>query len=119
MRDASAHSRAPRRIDASRESRLRGANHPTTWEVGYRIGPALAAGRDRETADRGAAHHAGPRPHLRRAHWATYWTGPRNRPQKAVLRWRHPVLVAASSPEDIVPVERRVDEHGGPDGIGD
>lgn len=81
---------------------------PTTWLTGYRIGASLrlaeggsAAGEStRETG------RASPRPHIRRAHWHTYWTGPRSRPQKPVLKWLPPVPVGAG---EIVPTIREVE----------
>lgn len=84
---------------------------PTTWLTGYRIGATLRlAGIRSDDASRergaGEAGRASPRPHIRRAHWSTYWTGPRDRPQKPVLKWLPPVAVGAG---EIVPTIRRVE----------
>ncbi len=66
----------------------------TVWDVGLRIGPAIRRAHERET---GEGHPVGdrarPRAHIRRAHWATYWTGPRSGEQTAVLRWLPPIPV--------------------------
>lgn len=77
-----------------------------TWDVGWRVGAALAAGAHRDAADPGG-QHASPRAHLRRAHWHAYWTGPRTAPQTRRLRWVHPVLVGgdADRPAVIHPVD--------------
>jgi len=65
---------------------------PRVWEVGYRLATALRRAR-LGSADHGA--HAGPRPHLRRAHC---WTGPRESSERRlVLRWVLPTLVAAGA----------------------
>lgn len=76
-----------------------------TWDVGWRIGAALA-GPAHPTADHGGTHLS-PRPHVRRAHWHTYWVGPRTGPRTRQLRWLHPVLVGADGdrPAVIHPVD--------------
>lgn len=80
-----------------------GSTRVKLWEVGYRVGSTIRAGADR---DRNAptARHAGPRPHVRRAHWHHYWTGPRNQPdeRKLVLRWVHPTLVGGPTIIDTI-----------------
>ena len=86
----------------------------TTWLVGYRVGATLRKGAGGEYAEAGAgvgtrpSTHASPRPHIRRAHWHSYWTGPRKEPAKRrlMVKWIHPVLVGA---EGIVPTIRRVE----------
>lgn len=42
----------------------------------------------------GARPHASPRPHVRRAHWHGYWTGPHAATRKFDLRWLPPIPVA-------------------------
>lgn len=81
---------------------------PTTWLTGYRIGATLRlAGSGGKGEGEGTeAEKASPRPHIRRAHWHTYLTGPRDRPQKPVLKWLPPVPVGAG---EIVPVIRGVE----------
>ncbi len=69
---------------------------PIAWDVGVRLGAALAVAEARAAADgvaRGA--HASPRGHVRRAHWHHYWTGPRDSParRRLALRWLPPVGV--------------------------
>jgi len=83
---------------------------PTTWEVGLRVGAALHRARA-VAGDAGDGTHASPRPHVRRAHWHTFWVGPRSVPEqrKAVLRWLSPMLVGARSVEDLVPTVRPVE----------
>ncbi len=87
------------------ETRFFPAKKPTMWEVGYRIGEALEAYRSSERGTPGKPHttvpdgqagsHASPRPHIRRAHWHSFWTGPRKDPdkRKLVLKWLSPILV--------------------------
>jgi hypothetical protein len=62
------------------------------WEVGYRIGTALRASRAVPAGAHGGSH-AAPAPHLRRAHWHTYWTGPMDGERRQVLKWLAPMAV--------------------------
>jgi hypothetical protein len=80
-----------------------GVASPNVVEVGYRVGAALrASGRGNTTGD-GSQAHARPTPHVRAAHWHTYWYGPRtdSPARTARLRWISPILVNAG---DEVPV---------------
>ncbi|MGW5380743.1 hypothetical protein ACWESM_35395 [Nocardia sp. NPDC003999] len=63
-------------------------------DLGFDVGPALQAARRIDlTSETGTGSSSGSvRPHLRRAHWHTYWTGPRTAPTPEV-RWLHPILV--------------------------
>lgn len=85
--------------------RLYPPDRPRLWEVGWRTGPALEAAMERAESDWQGGAHTGPRPHLRRAHWHSYWTGQGR--SKLALRWLHPILVAATADEMPV-VEREV-----------
>ncbi|MEW6737933.1 MAG: hypothetical protein AB1489_42040 [Acidobacteriota bacterium] len=40
------------------------ASHPTTWEVGYRLGATLRAAKQREESENQGGTHSRPRPHL-------------------------------------------------------
>ncbi|WP_181065223.1 hypothetical protein [Nocardia nova] len=74
------------------------SRHPhgggTVVDIGFDIGPKLFDAWQ-------AASEATPessqqvRPHIRRAHWHTYWTGPRDNPT-ADVRWLHPILVRSA-----------------------
>jgi hypothetical protein len=92
---------------------------PRSWEVGYRIGAVIRRGL--AAIERSDAHsggdsesrpHARPRPHMRKGHWHSFWTGPLKGERKVVLHWLHPILVAAAGEEDpgIIPVIHRVAE---------
>lgn len=76
---------------------------PRLWNVGSRIGAKLKTAHERITSDREEepGGRARPRPHLRRAHWAIRWTGPRTQEQTPVLRWIQPTLVAADTDEEL------------------
>lgn len=90
-------------VDPDRpNARPRRAAHPAAspqvWEVGYRIGTALRKARVEHEAHGG--HHNSPAAHLRRAHWHTYWLGPKSEPERrrTELRWISPVLVGSDLP---------------------
>ena len=82
---------------------VRGPEEPRVWDVGVRISAAIRSFNGRPTAElaafEGAAasvSHASPRPHVRSAHWHTYWTGPRDAVfplRKPVMRWIPPLPI--------------------------
>lgn len=55
-----------------------------TWDVGYRYMKEDRARKEQETVISPSATHASPRPHMRRGHWHTYWTGPGRKERKVV-----------------------------------
>ena len=66
------------------------------WDVGERIGAALRRAAERPVSSNHescGAGHARPRPHIRSAHWTTYWKGPRTGTQIPVLRWIPPLPI--------------------------
>lgn len=83
----------------------------TVLDVGARLGAALrttttaipptdGTGDEPETTEHLGRH---PVPHMRRAHWHTYWTGPRTNPELRVakLRWVHMIQVGSNIPVTI------------------
>lgn len=82
---------------------------PLVWDVGARLGPALtlALSRPSSTDVPTTGTHASPRPHVRRAHWHHFRTGPRDGPQHLTLRWLPPIPVNLDI-GSIVPTVRRV-----------
>ena len=89
-----------------------------TWEVGTRIGTALRKAKraenepeetESEETVTNKQSHGTPRPHLRRAHWHSFWTGKRGGSErKLVLRWLPPIAVnidGAELPTVVTPVK--------------
>lgn len=75
--------------------------------MGVRLGAALR--RAYQAEQTGAERpHAGPRPHVRRAHWHGYWSGPRDGARRYDLRWLPPIAVALSDANELPAVVRRV-----------
>jgi len=82
-------------------------NQPRIWEVGVRMGAALRGALSNERAEGQGGSHASPRPHLRRAHWHGYWTGPRKGDQRLEMRWILPILVGKGEAPAVI---HRVEE---------
>ena len=75
-----------------RENRAKRRSSATWHDVGYRIGADLRAYRRYARAESG--HRGGTvRPHMRRAHWHRYWTGPMDGERRLVLKWLAPTAV--------------------------
>lgn len=105
----------PKRTKAG--PRLFAPDRPTTWDVGVRLGAALRrAYHASETGGDGT--HAGPRPHVRRAHWHGFRTGAMKREdgtpipagdREFKVRWLPPIPVnlddASELPATIRPVK--------------
>jgi len=79
---------------------VRAPEAPRVWDVGVRVSAAIRRfnGKAPVATESGAASsgHASPRPHVRSAHWHTYWTGPRDAVfplRKPVMRWIPPLPI--------------------------
>jgi len=74
------------------------------WTVGERIGASIRKYRNEEvrrSLDKKLdGTHANPRPHIRRAHWHHFWTGPKTGEQKLILRWLPPIPVGYDDEQD-------------------
>lgn len=99
MRDACGSSRSPGRPRPTKTRsgpRWFPAEQPTVWETGWRTGAALQKAREaRQATEPQGGTHASPLPHIRKAHWHSFWTGPRNEPerQRIVVKWLPPIPV--------------------------
>jgi hypothetical protein len=99
----------PRRPQPTRTKqgyKLFPADSVRRWDVGTRIGAALRSARERyEREDREAltSGRARPRPHVRRAHFHGFWTGPRADESKQELRvrWLPPIPVNTETPDEL------------------
>lgn len=79
--------------------RLFPPERPRIWRVGDRLGEAIRRAEGAEPAEPKAGPtgtHASPRPHIRRAHWHAYWTGPKSdlKARALVLKWLPPIPVS-------------------------
>jgi hypothetical protein len=106
----------PRQRPAPRRTRAGYRDHPPAapeiWETAYRLGHIIRQGRDLARAHDAEGRH-GPRPHIRRAHWHSFWCGPADR-RELRPRWLPPIPVATADDEAIVPTIHRVDRQTRP-----
>lgn len=92
--------------------RLFAADGPATWGVGVRLGAALRRAYQREETGANVAESGRTvRPHVRRAHWHTFVSGPRNNPQmqRRALKWLPPIPVAITDYDELPAVVRGVE----------
>lgn len=82
--------------------KLFAADGPAEWDVGVRMGAALRAAYQAEQATDAGGTHAGPRGHIRHAHWHGFRSGPKARDdgseiptaqRRYDLRWMPPIPV--------------------------
>jgi hypothetical protein len=99
----------PTPIQTRKGLRIFPPDDPTIWETGYRIGAPLRSAM-RQALGQAKGNHSSPTPHIRRAHWHSFWLGPRTNAgeRRLALRWLPPISVALSTPEELVPVIRQV-----------
>ncbi len=99
---------APKSAVFGSQRRLIAAKLAKTWEVGLRIGSALdlwaSQNIKHSTAD---GYVNSVRPHVRRAHWHSFWIGKRGT-QALSLRWLPPIAVNTNEPEALPAVIRQV-----------
>lgn len=100
----------PSPMNQARIRRGKTPYHPTIHHVGYRIGAAFRKAKaEREASQGTGGHGASPAPHMRRAHWHTYWVGKENTPQRRqVVKWLPPIPVNVKSDDDIIPTIHKV-----------
>lgn len=75
---------------------VNGPREPRTWDVGVHISTTIRKYREQEKSEytEECSHtHQSPRPHMRSAHWHTYWTGPKTEKQIPVIKWLPPIPV--------------------------
>lgn len=80
------------------------------WEVGYRIGAQIRAFEASTPSAGPDGSGSSVRPHVRKAHWHSFWTGPRDQPEKRKkrVRWLPPIPVNVEGSESLVPTVHRV-----------
>ena len=87
---------------------------PKTWDVGVRIGAALRrAYHQTETEHSLGVESEKNRPHIRRAHWHGFWTGPKNTEaeRKLGLKWLPPISINVVDSDNLVPVIRKINQN--------
>ena len=84
----------PRPKKTKRGWRMFPPDKPRTWDVAVRLGSAMRSYYNSEQVGSAGLHNS-PRPHIRRAHWHSFWTGPKNDPdnRRVVVKWMPPIPV--------------------------
>lgn len=83
--------------------------------VGVRIGSTIRRIKAKTTSSTSANTGIGgtKRPHMRRGHWHSYWTGPRSGDRKLILKWVAPTMIhpddGADSNVVVYPVKTEID----------
>ena len=95
----SAAERPPRVVRGKKRALLPIPKHgATVHDCGLRMGAALDLARARRDDERDRGGASGTvMPHIRRAHWHTFWTGPRDGERVARVRWMPPIGVNLDS----------------------
>ncbi len=78
--------------------RLFAANHMRVWNLGDKIGEQLEQYSAKEKDS--SSSRAATRPHIRRAHWHTFYAGPLDAEREVRVKWIPPLLIAASGEDD-------------------
>ena len=99
----------PALVQTRKGPRVFPPDNPTIWEMGYRLGASLR-GALKQDLGRTGANRSSPAPHIRRAHWHSFWLGRRENVEerRLAVRWLPPIPVALSTPEELIPVVRQV-----------
>lgn len=106
--------RNPRPKPTKKGHKTFAAQTPAVWRVGYRVGTDLRRARQDTNNEAGSGGGSGTKkaPHLRRAHFHHYWTGPRKDParRQLILKWLDPMLInaGAQDPDETPVVLHRV-----------
>ena len=84
---------------------VRSPREPQVWDVGVRVSRFIReySASSYPSEYRGGTH-ASPRPHIRSAHWHTFWTGPRKEEfpiRKPVVKWIPPIPVGVDWKNDL------------------
>jgi len=82
------------------------------WTVGERIGASIRKYRTEEgqrySNKETSGNYSSPRPHIRRAHWHHFRTGPKTGEQNLILRWLAPIPVGYDDEQDLPVVIHKV-----------
>lgn len=101
----SEHSDIPNETIRRSTDRYGNPRNARTWDVGIRIGAALRrhkqGGQNSDNAEPTSTSKASPRPHIRRAHWHGFWTGPKKGERELKIRWMPPIPVKMDGAEDM------------------
>ncbi len=98
------------RNTTKKRMRIFAPDQPSRWDVGYRLGAALRQALSEHEHSEPTGTHASPRPHIRRAHWHSFWVGKKDQPdaRSVTLKWLPPIPVNVTGIEDLTTTVRDV-----------
>ena len=89
-------------------------DEPKEWDVGIRISRMLSRGKNSEQGNpEGNGLGSAKRPHIRSAHWHSYWIGPRDETypnRRIIIKWLPPIPINVRDEEALPVVIREVPE---------
>jgi hypothetical protein len=91
--------------------RLFPAKNIQQWDVGVRLGAALRrAAHSTQPVDQEGLRNR-PRPHVRKAHWHSFWTGPKDdlEQRKIKVKWLPPIPVNLDDIAELASTVRKTD----------
>lgn len=111
MKDCKGKLAAPAKMTAVKTKK--GMKHfppgaPTVWDTAWRIGGAIRAANANANSSEATGMGGTVRPHVRRAHWHTFWTGPISGPRFTRNIWIPPISVKVNSPRELIAAVRKV-----------
>ena len=69
----------PKAQKTKKGMRILAPDHPSRWEILYRLGAALRQALSEQEPAVPTGTHVSPRPQIRREHWHSLWMGTRDR----------------------------------------
>lgn len=83
----------PKPVKTKKGPRLFPPTQPALIEVGYRLGGMIRGAQDAKERLGHSPTGTTVAPHIRRAHWHTFWLGKADEERRPDVRWMHPVAV--------------------------
>ena len=104
----------PKSKETKKGLRIFAPDQPSRREVGYRLGAALRQAFSEYEPAEVTGTHASPRPHIRRAHWHSFWIGKKDQldARSVTLKWLPPIPVNVTGVDDLTTTVRSVGASG-------
>lgn len=91
------------------EKRKRKDSSPKIYDVGAKIGAAIK--EYRYAYDQESIPGTGTRaPHMRKAHWHSFWIGPKSGERHLIVKWLPPIPVGVSEGLSLSPTIRKIEK---------
>lgn len=94
--------------EKSLKKKPRKASTPKVIDVGFRIGAKIREYEKASYAEDPQKLGGHVAPHMRRAHWHSFWTGPRDGERRLIVKWLPPIPVGVDDKKEIIPTIREL-----------